>query len=122
MKKAWWKREHFRSHCVLCGARREGWREPWRISVYCSLDCRRVSDRIRGRCHGLVARLIRLGALDLPQTLKCVDCGAQAKNYDHRNYAHPLDVVPVCHGCNLRRGPGLYTLSSRLHLQMGADA
>jgi hypothetical protein len=35
----------------------------------------------------------------------CVDCGRVAKNYDHRYYSRPLDVVPVCVSCNQKRGP-----------------
>lgn len=38
---------------------------------------------------------------------KCVDCGDEAIHYDHRDYLKPLDVVPVCGGCNKKRGPGL---------------
>jgi hypothetical protein len=36
----------------------------------------------------------------------CVDCGQQAKVYDHRDYTYPLVVVPVCHRCNLKRWRG----------------
>lgn len=36
----------------------------------------------------------------------CVDCGKRAQVYDHRDYTKPLDVVPVCRGCNNKRGPG----------------
>lgn len=39
--------------------------------------------------------------------LKCVDCGASADGYDHRDYRLPFDVEPCCHTCNARRGPGL---------------
>jgi len=34
----------------------------------------------------------------------CMDCGKDAQAYDHRDYARPLDVVPVCTVCNFRRG------------------
>ena len=37
-----------------------------------------------------------------------------AENYDHRDYALPLAVEPVCVGCNLRRGPGLNRGAVRL--------
>lgn len=36
----------------------------------------------------------------------CVDCGGVADRYDHRNYARPLDVEPVCAACNQLRGAG----------------
>jgi hypothetical protein len=54
-----------------------------------------------------VADAIRKGALPRPATLACEDCGEQAKFYDHRDYNKPLAVAPVCHGCNLRRGPAI---------------
>ena len=54
-----------------------------------------------------VIRAIKRGILQRPSELKCVDCGKNAVCYDHRDYGRPLDVVPVCHGCNLRRGPGM---------------
>lgn len=39
-----------------------------------------------------------------PEELKCVDCGNQAKHWEHRNYARPLLVEPVCQSCNYKRG------------------
>lgn len=36
----------------------------------------------------------------------CVDCGGVADRWEHRDYSLVLDVEPVCHGCNMRRGPG----------------
>ena len=36
----------------------------------------------------------------------CVDCGAQAEDYDHRDYNKPLEVEPVCHRCNMKHGKG----------------
>jgi hypothetical protein len=53
-----------------------------------------------------VARAISAGKLPrLDGAILCVDCGKPATEYDHREYARPLDVQPVCHSCNLRRGP-----------------
>lgn len=43
----------------------------------------------------------------LPDGTPCVDCGAEAMVYDHREYAKPLDVEPVCVSCNKRRGPAI---------------
>ena len=34
----------------------------------------------------------------------CKDCGKPATQYDHRDYAKPLEVEPVCGRCNLERG------------------
>lgn len=55
----------------------------------------------------LVQGAIRLGEMPRAADHMCVDCGAQAQAYDHRDYNRPFDVVPVCHGCNLRRGPAI---------------
>jgi hypothetical protein len=52
----------------------------------------------RARMHGLIPPL----AADA----KCVDCGAGAQCYDHRDYHKPLQVEPVCRPCNVRRGVG----------------
>lgn len=46
----------------------------------------------------------RRGVLPDPKKLICADCGMSAQAYDHRDYSKPLDVVPVCYGCNLKRG------------------
>lgn len=48
---------------------------------------------------------VRNGVLPKIKTQICVDCGSAATVYDHRDYLRPLDVEPVCHKCNHRRGP-----------------
>lgn len=58
--------------------------------------------------HVAVARAIRHGTLPrLDGSIPCTDCGAPATRYDHREYAKPLDVEPVCRRCNSKRGPAL---------------
>ena len=52
-----------------------------------------------------VARAVKTGELKSPKECNCVDCGKAAMDYDHRDYAKPLDVVPVCRSCNKLRGP-----------------
>lgn len=59
------------------------------------------------KSHKYVSFAIRDGYLPRPTTLICLDCGAPAQVYDHRDYNRPLDVEPVCHACNVRRGPAL---------------
>lgn len=59
--------------------------------------------------HQYVAIAIRNG--DLPKldgSVRCMDCGAPAAEYDHRDYKKPLTVDPVCRACNQARGPGLH--------------
>jgi len=57
--------------------------------------------------HNLVAKAIRKGRLEalIDGKTDCVDCGSVASEYDHRDYLKPLEVDPVCHRCNIRRGP-----------------
>ena len=45
-----------------------------------------------------------------PFGIVCVDCRALATTYDHRDYFKKLSVDPVCHRCNLRRGPAWKTI------------
>lgn len=70
------------------------------------LDCSRQVARISWAASYLVKKAIKKGKIPvLDGSVLCVDCGKQADRYDHRDYAKPLDVVPVCHPCNVRRGP-----------------
>lgn len=56
--------------------------------------------------HQAVDRAIKKGLLPkITKDTKCVDCGKRAVAYDHRDYARPLDVEPVCQSCNTKRGP-----------------
>lgn len=54
--------------------------------------------------RAIVNREVRAGRLAPPTAFACADCGKPAKHYDHRDYGKPLQVVAVCHSCNLRRG------------------
>ena len=65
-----------------------------------------VTNAYKRYAHLAVRQAIKRGELPPINALTCVDCGAPAKHYDHRNYDIPLDVVPTCHSCNLKRGPG----------------
>lgn len=71
---------------------------------------------ITGAAHRVVAHAKKHGRLSrLDGSVICVDCGGTAVCYDHRDYAAPLNVDPVCRKCNVRRGPavGLEHLSRR---------
>lgn len=93
--------------CLTCGA--EGL-FPRGLGC-CGVCTRQRWDKIRAlhsRAHSIVGKAKRDGRLPwLDGKVLCVDCGAPAAVYDHREYARPLDVVPVCRGCNARRGPAL---------------
>lgn len=61
----------------------------------------------KDRAALLVARAVALKQLPSPRGLRCVDCGGEAIEYEHRDYNRPLDVQPVCRRCNLHRGPAV---------------
>lgn len=52
-----------------------------------------------------VLRAVQRGEFPPAKQCECADCGRPARDYDHRDYTRPLDVTPVCRGCNQRRGP-----------------
>lgn len=68
------------------------------------------NSKVRGtpmrRAAYQVGWLTKTGQIPRANTLICVDCGAQAEVYDHRDYLKPKDVEPVCRKCNYKRGPG----------------
>jgi DNA-binding transcriptional regulator YdaS (Cro superfamily) len=61
----------------------------------------------RNAAHRAVAAEVKAKRIPPARLLACVDCSRQARDYDHRDYAQPLAVQPVCRSCNLRRGPAL---------------
>ena len=65
-----------------------------------------LRSRVRAKAAQAVARAVREGLLIPPKQLICVDCGANAFCYDHRDYTKPLDVAPVCKRCDCLRGSG----------------
>lgn len=69
--------------------------------------CQNIVHTKQKKAIGQVAAAIRRGLLPPAKTLVCVDCGAQARDWEHRDYNKPLDVVPVCRPCNFRRGPAI---------------
>lgn len=64
-------------------------------------------DRLFERAQNLVIGAIEAGHLPKPTSRLCTDCDKRAFCYDHRDYRKPLEVEPVCQGCNNRRGPAL---------------
>lgn len=73
-------------------------------SPYCSASCATAVAHARAKVINAVNKAVKQGALKRPSELQCVDCGAKAREYDHRRYMQPLNVVPVCRPCNLKRG------------------
>lgn len=64
-------------------------------------------QEIISKAYAAVGKAVKRGLLPkLDGSIACVDCGAPAVNYDHRDYFKHLQVEPVCCRCNKRRGPG----------------
>ena len=84
--------------CVWCRKRND------RAAPLC-FDCRWKATEWQALAGRQVAIAIKQGKLPRPETLRCVDCGKRAQQYDHRLYAAPLQVEPVCRSCNRKRGP-----------------
>jgi hypothetical protein len=90
-----------RATCVGCGSDINQWRDV--RSTTCYEPC--AWQRARRAAHYRVHKAILTGLLAPARQLSCVDCGDAARDYDHRDYSKPLEVVPVCRSCNQRRGP-----------------
>jgi DNA-binding XRE family transcriptional regulator len=60
------------------------------------------AHKARSQIHKDIAEKRR----PLASAFKCVDCGAPATQYDHRDYSKRRDVEPVCEPCNKKRGRG----------------
>lgn len=101
------------THCVMCAKDLSlGTRCDSRRAAYCSMECKRDAERIKNKAYIWVSGAKRFGLIPRPETLKCADCGDKARYYDHRDYTKPMDVEPVCAGCNTRRGPGIHKIAA----------
>lgn len=88
------------AECIECG--NPHGRRPHAIRCH---PCSAVVEVLRRRAMEAVGKLIRTWRLRPAHHFKCVDCGAPAVCYDHRDYSQPEMVDPVCMRCNKRRGP-----------------
>lgn len=73
-------------------------------SLFC-MKCLRVYTKIKGRANGVVAKAVREGRLRPIRECACAECGKPAYGYDHRYYAEPLRVRPLCRSCGYHAGP-----------------
>ena len=100
--------------CHLCGAVES---VSGGTSFHRCLACRdagidprpRMAHDWTGRAiaQGIVSVAVRDGRLPIAKLFRCADCAGPASEYEHRDYNRPLDVQPICRGCNLRRGPAI---------------
>lgn len=104
--------------CPVCSGPWD--RGSWRGAARACLKCRAIVYKLQ--IHGQAAvRLAKLaGLLPEQRSCTCVDCGAQAREYDHRDYFRPLDVQPVCRRCNARRGQAVQLHPGAIeHIDLG---
>ena len=93
--------------CVLCGVKLD--RNA--LAIYCwDCDAKLLADKTKA--YRAVNAAIAAGELQPARSLQCVDCGDPAREYDHRDYSAPLQVVAVCRSCNVRRGPAGLSLAA----------
>jgi hypothetical protein len=78
------------------------------VNAQRTLEEHLVYKRAMMRAAQIVCRAIKAGKLTHPTKLVCVDCKIRpATSYEHRDYAKPLDVDPICQSCNIKRGPAI---------------
>lgn len=97
-----------RRNCGLCKAvRARHWRQTAKGHASCAARNEALKRHAGYGAKQEVFKAVRDGRLPKVNSLDCVDCGAMAQCYDHRDYALPLAVVPVCRRCNWLRGAAL---------------
>lgn len=60
--------------------------------------------RLQKACWAITQIALAEGLIEPVAGKACVDCGAAATEYDHRDYCLPIAVEPTCRSCNSRRG------------------
>lgn len=91
------------TNCIECHRPHEREHNAWRC-----WSCLRVFLKVKARAINTVAHAVLRGEIAPAKALSCVDCGAPATDYDHRDYRAPLVVEPCCRSCNLKRGPAAW--------------
>ncbi len=81
--------------------------EQWRKN---NLDKRKIiSSRYKQKnkekiqAHNKVQYAIKRGDLPKVSTCACADCSIEAQEYHHEDYSKPLEVVPLCRECHIKR-------------------
>lgn len=78
---------------------------PGSLQRQLCIPCAQAQRKACLRARGLLVGAILAGKVPRLWGRQCVDCGDDATVYEHRDYSRPLDVQPVCRGCNTKRGP-----------------
>lgn len=59
--------------------------------------------------RAIVTNRVTCGTILKASLLKCVACGEQAEEYDHRDYKKSKEVEPLCKRCHTKRTPHWHT-------------
>ena len=90
--------------CICCGEEINRWGGT---TTHFCIGCHGIQRDEAKRAIQVVSDAKRRGDIPKADTLTCVDCGAPASVYDHRDYSKPMAIKPVCRACNVFRGPAL---------------
>jgi hypothetical protein len=101
--------------CSVCGIDLIAKTNRFCGEFYCFVHRKEKRAELKSQAHinhnqisrNLTVSAVRYGFLLPASDFYCVDCGIRAENYDHRDYNKPLDVVPVCRSCNMKRWKGI---------------
>ena len=77
--------------------------ETWKKSKRKSVAKERKNNPEKTKARKEVHAAIRKGILLPISQCVCKDCGVTACDYHHENYLLPLEVVPLCRGCHIKR-------------------
>lgn len=77
----------------------ETWKESKRRSV--AKERKNNPEKIEARKQ--VYNAVKKGIILPVSQCVCKDCGATARDYHHENYSLPLEVVPLCRDCHIKR-------------------
>lgn len=87
--------------CIRCKLPSQ--RDP-RVRSFMCESCMCLHRDEARRATSEVTKAIKNGEMDRADAHACADCGKTARDWDHRDYLRPLEVVPLCKGCNIKRG------------------
>lgn len=88
--------------CVTCHGLFRIRHKPGKRSC---VECEALRERAKQAAQRAIQREIKAGRMTKANVHRCVDCGQKAEMWEHRSYAEPLNVEPVCRSCNHARGP-----------------
>ena len=77
--------------------------EAGRESVRRGNRARYLRDKEKCQAREKVRYRWKKGYIPKPTDCICAHCNAQAQEYHHEDYSKPLDVIPLCKPCHIKR-------------------